>query len=308
MKKLAIMTVVAMMMAAFEGDEFAIVGKPFDINEWVKDEPSAPADDLTAKLQAMSRSMSRYSSASSSSSSSSSSSNSAKKSECDYHIVYFKNNQGRKGCAINDTIAVPAVFSSVRLFNCNESLFIVMKNEKLGMLKAFQKGYIAPCEYSEIDADLYRRLLYLRKPKEEHVTYSLDTGEKWDGVESFPPKTFPADIQFKDLTEFPYWKIESVTCIRNGGYTTLGKKSGEGSGFRFTIKGVGLQDWLFNPHNEQPYVSYKIFVETEDGTGPALNAVRNTFPNLKKDQPFKIDCTISDGKMENVNFTGIIIQ
>ena len=296
MKKTAILTAVAIIMASCGGgNEFATVGKPIDLKKFTLEAPKAagadsPISQLTQQVRSVTQRMTMTQ---------------GRGNDCP--VDYFWNKKdGKKGCAIDEKVAVPAVFDNVWVFDCAHSLFLVEKNNKIGLVEAFKQGYIARCEYVSIDADFNRRLLYLKKADEDYETYSLDTGKKWEGTENWPPKKFPADIKFQDLTGFPHWKIESITCERTGGMSSLGRRLTD-SGFKFTVKGTGLQNWNWNPAIGWTFHSYYIYLEKEDGQLDRVHLA--TYPNIRAGQPVEFSFNMSDnGALKDVKSVSFVIH
>jgi len=302
MKKASVFLLAAMLMGAMSSDEFASVGKPFNPKEWGIEESEKPATSTNSTRSIMEQFQANAKNTSGTSGSSIRISD-----ECDYQIVFFTGKDGRAGCAIDEKIAVPPVFSSVRSLNCEESLFVVMKNRQLGLVKAFGKDYIVPCEFSEIDADVDRRLLYLRKAGENFETYSLDTGKKWEGTEIWPPKNFPVKFQLKDLTDFPYWTIDSVICRRVGGLNTLGRR-GANNGFEFRVKGVGVQNWSWQgPAIRASFVYIEMSFEKEDGSLKKFSD-NTAFPSVSAGKPFELVFFASDRQLKDINPAGIVLK
>ena len=291
MKKLAIITVAAIVMASCGGDEFASVGKKVDVNKLTLDVPMK-SDHAFDKVSQEVRKLK-----------SSSFSSTPKKTDCDYEILYFKSKDGKKGCVIDEKIAIPAVFDVVKSLKCDLKLFTVEKKQLYGLAEAFRKGYVAPCEYVDIDVDWNRKLLYLQKPQEGFETYSFETGKKWEGKEQWPPKKLPAEVPLKDLTEFPHWKIESVTCNRKGGVSLVGESS-FGEGFNFRIEGVGLENWISSHTYREPFKSFRIQMENVEDIQNGLQS----YPIIRKGQPFVIYFFVSDNSLKDVNAVSIVIK
>ena len=107
------------------------------------------------------------------------------------------------------------------------------------------------------------------------------------------------------MTDFPYWKIESVTCTRTGSESLFS------DGFVFTIKGVGLGDW---DRSTAPLGSfaggYTIYLEDEVSGNRFRFPGGNTkwFPNTKQGQPFEITFGAGDSDFEHIKFTGFIFD
>lgn len=107
---------------------------------------------------------------------------------------YFADKDGKKGCVIEEKIAAPAIFDKIRGKDHDKDgkvLFIVEKDGKQGLYKAFEKEYMVPCEYEEVDVNAGANLLFLTKPGEEQEIFKLDTRQKvktkevssWEEVE-----------------------------------------------------------------------------------------------------------------------------
>ena len=294
MKKVALLVVVAMTMMSYSSNdnEFASVGQPLDLNVYSLEAPSKTSStSFETQANQLSSRMGKP----------------AQRSECSYPIQYIWAKDGKKGCAIDEKIAVPAIFSTVQMFSCENSLFAVKKNDKLGVVKAFGKDYIVPCEFSQIDVDDDRRLLYLRKAGEDYETYSLDTGKKWEGTEIWPPKSFPVEFQLKDLTEFPHWKIESFTCKRVGGLNTLGRR-GANNGFEFRVKGIGIQNWNWQgPGIRASFIYIEMNFEKEDGSLKKFSD-NTAFPSVSEGKPFEIAFFAADSQLKDINPAGIVLK
>jgi hypothetical protein len=219
---------------------------------------------------------------------------------CNYQIRSFMGKDDKKGGIIDSKIAIPAVFDRFEVLDCNEYLFLVEKNGKIGLVEAFKKGYILPCEFELIQVDLDRRLLYIQKPDEAMETYSFDTRKKWEGIENWPPKRFPADVLFKVLGNFPYWKVESISCDTRCGNVGAGC-------FVFTMKGVGLEDWNYLGLGLPNF--FQIYLE-KDGSKWLLPSGmgRHRFPPIQKGQPFEVEFSIADWELKDVNDVKLIID
>ncbi len=107
---------------------------------------------------------------------------------------YFAGKGGKKGCVLEEKIAAPAIFDKIRGKDHDKDgkiLFIVEKDGKQGLYKAFEKGYMVPCEYEEVEINAGANLLFLTKPGEEQEIFKLDTRQKvktkevsfWEEVE-----------------------------------------------------------------------------------------------------------------------------
>lgn len=221
--------------------------------------------------------------------------------EGNYMNGYFKEENGKKGYVFEEKIAIPAVFDNLTGLARDQegkSLFIVDKEGKKGVVRAFDKGYIVPCEYEKIDATPAKNFLYLQKPGESMKTYCLDTGKKWEGDEKWPPKEFPADVPFKVLSDLQYWKIESITCLGRG------DKPGF---FAFKAKGTGLGDPDSNIFSTNSFTFYP----EEEGSTRINGSLGATyiFPKTKKGEPFEFDFVgLWDNYCQDIKFVGFLIS
>jgi hypothetical protein len=144
MKKLAVIAVAVILMTSCGGGDFANVGKNFkDIQERYNYELINPGTYA-----------------------------------CGYSIFNFKNGEGKIGSVTSPMenvymIAVPASFEAVSVLNCKHTLFLVTKDGKKGVVKAFEKGFFIPCEYKSISMDKANKSILLQKEGGEPEEYRL---------------------------------------------------------------------------------------------------------------------------------------
>ena len=225
-------------------------------------------------------------------------------SNLDYSVKIFEGKNGKKGCHSSGIIIVPAIFDDIRWLYCQPLLFAVTKNGKTGLMEALEMRYIIPCEYDGIEAgDPSKSLVYVQKG-EEYETFSCDTGKPWDGTDNWPPKKFPAEVPFKMAANFPYWKLESITCTR------IGSESIFGIGFAFTVKGVGLGDSDEIQPSAKGFTDfYSIYLEDDSGNRFQFPGGRSRrFPGVKQGQPFERTIFTDDSAFEHVKFAGFVFD
>ena len=276
MKKIAILAVAAMMMVACGsggggGGEFATVGQTFEKLQNKHNYTMAPLGRIT----------------------------------CDYTMAYFLSKDGKIGCLWREVICVPAIFDEISIISCAQSLFLVIKDGKRGVVKAFEKGYIVPCEYDAIISP-NPNVLHLQKAGEALVIYDLETGKRETVEGIWPPSQFPTEIPFNVTTDLEYWKIEKITCTGRGRNNLTWVFKVEGTGIKDfeSLKQVIVNGFTQSKFRENAFT----FFPVSDGSSRSdygAEAVR--FEPSKKDSPFGFTFEILDRKIP-LRFTGFEID
>lgn len=138
MKRLLVLAVAAIVMASCGGGEFGTVGKKFDPEEY----------GITAGTS---------------------------------QSGYIAGKDGKQGSVLEGKISAPPIFDKIKGKDRDKDgkiLFIVEKDGKQGLYKAFEKDYMVPCEYEIVDVNASVNLIFLKKHGEEMEKFRLDTREK----------------------------------------------------------------------------------------------------------------------------------
>jgi len=220
------------------------------------------------------------------------------------------------GYVIDNKIAVPPIFDYIKYCierNGDETFgseyMIAEKNGKYGVVKMFQKKYVADCLYEIVSVIPSKNFLFLKRFGEEMRTYLLDEKREWMGTDFWPPKTFPAEVPVKDLCHLEHWKIRSVKCTGRKNAVRI-----TSTDYEFEMVIEGIKDWSRNDRIRLLGADYygvlilSLYVDKDGAVQEDLMIKYLEFPILKKGETCKMQFSLPDEKIRDINFTGFLLN
>jgi len=222
-----------------------------------------------------------------------------------------------KGYVINDRVAIPPIFDDLKF--CIERMngetfgsdyMIVEKDGKYGVVKMFQKKYVVPCDYEIVSVIPSKNFLFLKKQGEAMETFLLDDKKGWMGTDLFPPKKFPGEMPVKIISDPGYCKIVSLKCTGRENTTRITSTS-----YQFELVIESIRDLGRNPQSRITQAQYNsltnfaLYIENNGATNLDLRIDRIFyFPPMPVGQTTKLQFSVDDEKIRNINFTGFSLD